>query len=70
MNAMTTDENIVFGDIPNFNDQSFRKKFWEWFDALPRTERKKFQEYPADMAEMYFYNKYYSKGLFKQTKKD
>ena len=39
----------------------FKKEFWEWFDSLPKQERRKFQEYPADMAELYFYNKIYSK---------
>ena len=39
----------------------FKKEFWEWFDSLPKEERLKFKEYPADMAEIYFYNKIYSK---------
>lgn len=49
---MTTD------DI-DFNDPSFKQQFWEWFDALPRTERDRFKNHSADMAELYFYNKYY-----------
>ncbi len=36
---------------------NFRKAFWEWFDSISPSERKKFYEYPADMAELYFYNK-------------
>ena len=39
----------------------FKKEFWEWFDSLPKQKRKEFQEYPADMAELYFWNKIYSK---------
>ena len=42
--------------------EQFRKAFWDWFDAIPKKERKKFQEYPADMAELYFYNKIWSRS--------
>lgn len=47
----------------DFDNPDFKVKFWEWFDRLPRPERKKFQEYPSDMAELFFYNKYYSRGI-------
>ena len=47
----------------NFDDPIFKKLFWEWFDSLSKTERKKFHEYPADMAELFYYNKYFSKGI-------
>ena len=42
-------------------DDNFKKEFWEWFDSLPKEEKKKFQIYRNDMAELYFYNKIYSK---------
>ena len=47
----------------NFDDPIFKKLFWEWFDSLSKLERKKFQEYPSDMAELFYYNKYFSKGI-------
>jgi hypothetical protein len=42
-------------------DKHFLKEFWEWFDLLSQSERKKFLEYHSDMAEIFFYNKIYSK---------
>ena len=39
--------------------EHFKKMFWEWFDSLPKKEREKFQTYPVDMAEIFYYNKYY-----------
>jgi len=45
----------------DLNTSDFKKAFWEWFDSLPKEERIKFQQYPADMAEIYFYNKIYIK---------
>lgn len=39
----------------------FKKEFWEWFDLLPEVEKKKFWYYGSDMAEIFFYNKIYSK---------
>lgn len=42
--------------------KKFKKAFWEWFDSISPRERKKFQEYPADMAELYFYNKIWSRS--------
>ena len=50
-------------DEIDFNDLSFKKEFWEWFDSIPRTERERFKYYTADMAELYFYNKYYRKKI-------
>jgi hypothetical protein len=43
----------------DFKDPKFKKMFWEWFDGLHRVDRMKFQYYPADTAELYFYNKVY-----------
>ena len=37
----------------------FKKQFWDWFDSISTEDREKFQEYPADMAEIFFYNRYY-----------
>lgn len=48
----------------DFKDPHFKKCFWEWFDNLPDTEKKRFQYYTADMAELYFYNKFYSRGSY------
>ena len=47
----------------NFDDPHFKSEFWRWFDNISPAERKKFKEYPADMAELYFYNKYFSKEI-------
>jgi hypothetical protein len=47
----------------NFDDPLFKSEFWRWFDNISPAERKKFKEYPADMAEIFFYNKYFSKGI-------
>jgi hypothetical protein len=46
-----------------FDTPQFKKAFWEWFDALPTHERKRFQEYPADMAELNFYNRVYKNTI-------
>lgn len=43
------------------NSTDFKKAFWYWFDSLPPSERKKFYEYPSDMAELFFYNKVFRK---------
>ena len=45
----------------DFKDPHFKNCFWNWFDALPDKEKKRFQYYTADMAELYFYNKFYSR---------
>ena len=42
-----------------FDTPEFKEAFWKWFDDLPKEERRKFQEYPADMAELNFYNRVY-----------
>ena len=47
----------------NFDDPHFKSEFWRWFDNISPAERKKFKEYSADMAELFFYNKYFSKGI-------
>ena len=46
-----------------FDTPEFKKAFWEWFDNLPTKEREKFQNYPADMAELNFYNRFYKHML-------
>jgi len=46
-----------------FDKPEFKKQFWNWFDNISSAERKKFKEYPSDMAELFFYNKYYRKGI-------
>jgi hypothetical protein len=46
-----------------FDTPEFKREFWLWFDALPTSEKRKFQNFPADMAELYFYNKIYSQKL-------
>lgn len=42
-----------------YDDPQFKKEFWEWFDRLPVEQRKKFMYYPADMAELNFFNTVY-----------
>lgn len=42
-----------------FEYKQFKEKFWEWFDSIPEDERKMFQSFKADMAETFFYNKFY-----------
>ena len=39
--------------------EHFKKLFWKWFDSLSTKEREKFQTYPVDMAEIFYYNKHY-----------
>lgn len=39
-----------------FDTPEFKKEFWEWFDSLPKEQRHKFKTYPADLAELNFYN--------------
>lgn len=46
-----------------FDNKKFKKAFWEWFDSLSPEERKRFQEYPADMAELNFYNRVWKNQL-------
>jgi hypothetical protein len=47
----------------NLLDKNFKAQFWDWFDELPKIEKDKFLYYNSDMAELFFYNKYYSKGI-------
>lgn len=49
-------------DTEIFNNEDFKKAFWQWFDNLPKQEREKFKNYQADMAELYFYNKIWSRS--------
>ena len=48
----------------NFDDPHFKNEFWNWFDNISPAERKKFKEYNSDMAELFFYNKYYRKDQY------
>jgi len=41
----------------------FKEEFWAWFDTLPIIEKQKFWYYGSDMAELFYYNKYYSKKI-------
>jgi len=43
------------------NYVEFKKQFWDWFDTLTLAEKIKFWYYGADMAELNFYNRVYSK---------
>lgn len=47
--------------MDDLNSSEFNKLFWEWFDSIPRADRKRFQEHSADMAKIYYYNKFYRK---------
>ena len=42
-------------------DVGFVEKFWEWFDSLPKPEKERFWYYKDDMAEIYFYNKFWNR---------
>lgn len=53
-----------------FDNPEFKKAFWEWFDSLPKLERKRFQDYPADMAELNFYNRIYSRSSYSGNTSD
>lgn len=47
-----------------FDNKEFKQAFWYWFDhKTTPEERQMFKYYPADMAELYFYNKIYCKIL-------
>jgi len=46
--------------------KAFKVAFWKWFDSLHPSMRKKFNEYPADMAEIYFYNAVWSRNISNQ----
>jgi len=46
-----------------FDTPEFKKAFWAWFDDLPKQERKRFQDYPADLAELNFYNRVYKNRI-------
>lgn len=48
--------------MEDMNTEEFKEAFWMWFDNLPAKERQKFANYPADMAELYFYNKIWSRS--------
>jgi hypothetical protein len=42
--------------------KEFQDAFWNWFDnELTKEQRDKFRNYPADMAELYFYNRVWLK---------
>ena len=42
-------------------DPAFNSAFWKWFDSLNKDEKNRFWYLSADMAKIYFYNKFYSK---------
>ena len=55
-----THRELITMDI---DTQDFKKAFWQWFDnELSQDDRLKFKTYPADMSELYFYNKIWSKS--------
>lgn len=41
--------------------KKFKTEFWEWFDGISQIEKQKFWYFKEDMAEIFFYNKVYSK---------
>lgn len=50
---------ILRKTMHEFDKPEFKEAFWKWFDSLPCEERRKFQNYTADMAELNFYNRVY-----------
>jgi len=55
----------MYKDIETFDwsNPTFRTAFWNWFDNLSVDEKKQFWYYPLDIAELYFYNAIYNKGV-------
>lgn len=53
--------------MEKIEDKQFKKEFWEWFDNIPEEERKKFQFFKVDMAEIFFYNKIYKHRVSKNN---
>lgn len=47
--------------IEEIESPTFKEEFWAWFDSLPELEKKKFWYYGSDMAEIFYYNKFFSK---------
>lgn len=47
------------GTNMEFDDPKFKEEFWKWFDSLAPVEKRKFQEYKFDTAELFFYNRFY-----------
>lgn len=41
--------------------KEFKKEFWVWFDSITRPEKERFWYFKEDMAEIFFYNRVYSK---------
>lgn len=39
--------------------KEFTDKFWEWFDGLPKQDKKRFWDYKEDMAKFFFFNKHF-----------
>ena len=42
-----------------FKSRIFSNAFWEWYDNIHPSERHKFMHYKDDMAELYFFNKFF-----------
>jgi hypothetical protein len=47
--------------IEEIESPTFKEEFWAWFDTLPVLEKQKFWYYGSDMAELFYYNKIYSR---------
>jgi len=41
------------------HDPRFIQAFWNWFDGLPIEQKEFYWNLKADMAKIYYYNKYY-----------
>ena len=40
--------------------KKFKKEFWLWFDSISITEKERFWYFREDMAEIFFYNRFFS----------
>lgn len=43
-------------------DETFKAKFWEWFDTLPEKAKRSYQQSHLDVAEEYFIEFFYRKS--------
>lgn len=45
----------------------FKAEFWIWFDSISFSDKERFWYFKEDMAEIFFYNKFYSQKYKKNA---
>jgi len=50
------------------HDPEFIKAFWNWFDSLSIEQKEFYWNLKADMAKIYFYNKFYKSSIHANSK--